>query len=155
MGYLDGLSAYGMVAGSKYYIHGSNTIREMFCNLDMREMLQAVELLELDTQPGSSSDSSDSFFDAVILPELKKAADTETGLIEKFAETYGIEKLELYSERELIGKAVEKYITRPGGGFFYDKYYDFLSYLYLKTPGLTGIEGSLDDVFIKGYEDLK
>jgi hypothetical protein len=155
MGYLDGLSAYGMVAGDQYYIHGSNTIREMFCNLDMEEKLQAVELLEIDVQPGSALDSSGYFFDRIIRPELKKTADTETRLIEKFAGDNGIAKLELYSQRELIGKAVEQYLKRPAAEVFYDKCYDFLSYLYLKTPGLSGVNGPLDDKYIKGYENLK
>ncbi len=123
MGYLDCLRHFGKISGSRYYIYGEGTIRQMFESLSSEQRKTAVELLEI---PAVTEYEK-------ILPELRKMAGSEAELLEVYAVLSGIEREDLFSEQELISKIVDKYINRFSYKVYYDRYLDFLSYLALES----------------------
>ena len=134
MGYLDGLRAFGKVAGREYYIQGEeNFIKRKYLSLDADQRKTAADLLEIDDLPDSRYFIRDGCYYRYILPAIRKVSEDDIDFLERYAANRSIDKYEIYTPEKLLGKTVDDYIHRAFNGIYYNPYLDFLSYLYLES----------------------
>lgn len=152
IGYLDGLKASGKLSGTKYYIYGKDTIKNMYLQLEKNERRTAAELLEISIPPAYNFTYGYYSFDRLIVPELREKYDTDLSLLEHYAQSEGLPADLLYSEAELLHKIINSYIHRPYSSIYYDRYLDFLSYLDLKTEMANYSNEEFSSRFLESYK---
>ena len=154
LGYLDSLRAFGILAGSSYYIYGSNSVEKMFLKLSPYERREALKILEVSGLWCLDFNEGKEIFNNVVIPELLLFGDV-IALLELQAMSIGLPQDVLYSEAELIGAIVDNYLKRPSHMIYYNRYLDFISYLTLKAGRVVYTEEEFSGKFISGYEYFK
>jgi hypothetical protein len=114
----------------------------LFSALNPEEMEEACELLGVRFVPNDP----DYLYSEIIVTELYKVikhtngSDStsednvwQIGFLEEIAERAKVDHLEFYSPAGLFAAAVGKYIARDDFSVYYDRYLDFISYLWLKS----------------------
>ncbi len=134
MGYLDCLSAYGKIHGSKYYIKGDpNILEKLYLKLTPEERFNAADLLNIDDIPDLSFFERENSFHDLIEPEIRRWSDDDIEFLERAARLRRLEKERLYSTEQMLSEITFDYIHRWNNSIYYNRYLDFLSYLYLES----------------------
>ncbi|MDC7225362.1 MAG: patatin-like phospholipase family protein [Spirochaetales bacterium] len=154
LGYLDGLKAFGLVSGRRYYIYGEDSLQAIYLKLSPDERAEAAGLLEVEIDNDFDFSDGESSFQRFIQPEFSSHPRKYSAFLEFFAASRDIPRDRLYSEAELLYEITDNYIHRNDYGIYYDKHLDFISYLALRSDRIEYSDEVFHHRYLRSYNDF-